>query len=163
LSSLSPERTSALLGIAKLSGWPVASCDALRQHLAGVDAEQDSAYGAFFAALHFSWSHKRPLFVYLDWKEAVSELVACLLDAGRLNFQQSLTLELGRYAPADEVAVYEDGVFEWFDAQLRKCGLQMAYLNTNGDDYALVVLRVGELEAMTALVGVLGFGVTEIL
>lgn len=82
--------------------------------------------------------HQIPFVISVDWKDAVGELNAWVSAAAKENFRKSFRFDLkGVYG--DYSSLSDDGLFSAFDYQLRKIGLQLTIIETDGDEYQLIV------------------------
>lgn len=96
----------------------------------------------------------------LDWKAAIEDIEWRLNASLQDNF--NLSLELPKQGSDEKKAsVSFHHVFEDFDAILRKEGLQMGFINTESDEYVVIVHKVADKERVKQAVEKIGYAYAE--
>src|SRR5690606_11405801 len=96
----------------------------------------------------------------MDWKAGVEDLEWLL--STQLQRQYNLHLELPKPDQYDEMAtVSVNGVFEDFDRVLRQKGLQLGFIDTQSDEYIVLLHRLNDKEKVQAAVAGIGYGYYE--
>lgn len=149
--------------IARRCGWGEEAAAALEAGLATAEVSEPSGAQVLFAALRASQALERPLFLYFDWKESVSELVWALQALARRSFGLDQPPPLGPFTEPDTIALYEDGVFEHFGRWLSDHGLELLYIETPGDHYALLLARLDDRGAMHTHMAALGLTLSPVV
>jgi len=79
-----------------------------------------------------------PFIITLDWSEAIGEFESWVRDAVEENFKKTFKFDRGNRFN-DDSSVSDKDVFYEFDRQLAKVGLKISMIETNGDEYQLVI------------------------
>lgn len=107
--------------------------DGLKQY--DDDEEYRTTYNEFRMYLNHNGI---PFIITLDWKEAADELEAWIQSAVEENFKKTFHFEdEGKYD--EDSSVSDDGLFSAFDRQLQKIGLAVGMIETDGDEYQMIV------------------------
>lgn len=101
-----------------------------------------------------------PFILRLDWKAGIEDLEWVLKSSLKDNF--NLTIELPNESNYEEDAsVSYDNVFEDFDKSLRKQGLQMGFIDTQSDEYIIVLHKISEKEKVEKAIKEIGYDYYE--
>ncbi len=159
---LDAEKITTLSTIARLAGWSAESVSELAEQLSTLDPTPREPHELLYAALNYGWSKQQQLIVCLDWKSAVSELIWQLKTILQQQGVSISEVPLGRFTPPDDVAVYEDGCFEHFDAWLRGRGRELQSIHIPGDHYLFTVGRVADRHDWWRAFHTLGIRITKL-
>ncbi len=98
--------------------------------------------------------------ISLDWKSEIENLEWRLWQSLRKNFNQLIALpDLEDYG--QRASVSHEGVFADFDKPLRKVGLQMGFIDTQSDQYIIVVHKSIDKQAVADAVKLIGYSYYE--
>ena len=95
-------------------------------------------------------------FIRLDWKAPVSELVWELRHELKNQFAMAIDLP-PEDGYGDNATVSFTGIFADYDHALRNHGLQMGFINTDSDEYILVIHKTTDGQAVRAAAGKMGY------
>lgn len=125
------------------------------------DYSQDEDY---MTTLNYvmEYSDKQSLFfiMALDWKQDIKTLEWRLKNSLNKNF--GLSIELPNSNNYDERAsVSFDNIFEDFDKPLRQNGLQIGFIDTQSDEYVIIVHKVLDKEKVQNAIHEIGYSYYE--
>lgn len=83
--------------------------------------------------------------IQLDWKQEIRSLTYKIEYTLKENFNQQIELPK-QEDYGERASVSYDNVFKDFDKALSKIGFQMSFIDTNSDEYIVVVHKVEDLE-----------------
>lgn len=117
-----------------------------------------TAYNEFCIYLNHN---QIPFILSLDWKEAVGELEAWINSAMEENFNKTFRFNYGGIY--DENSTVSDiGLFVAFDNMLRKSNFQISMLETDGDEYRLIIHPVDVIDKVINAVSIMGLSLNSI-
>jgi hypothetical protein len=97
----------------------------------------------------------------LDWKAAIEDLVWRKETALKQNYDTVLELPSeDQWEPRASISY--DNVFKTYDDTLRQHGFQLGFMNTGGDDFALLVFKTTQKDRVEEAVKLTGYGYYEI-
>lgn len=102
-------------------------------------------------------SHFYHFIMGLDWKEAVPDLLWRLRSAAQDNFAIMLNLPESDITYGANACVSTDHVFTGYDAIVRQTGLQIGFINTESDEYVIVVHRIIDRNEVENAVNKIGY------
>lgn len=106
----------------------------------------DEEYGDTYDYFRLYMNHQHvPFIISVDWKEAVEELNGWVSAAVKENLNKSFQFNSeGKYE--EDSTVSDDGLFAAFDYQLGKIGLRLTMIETDSDEYQLIIHPVHDRE-----------------
>lgn len=158
-TSTNPDILKAYDKISELCGWSENQRDLLQKHIL-TQKVGDDIYEIRNIVLDYCCNKEQELFIYLDWKDTVEEFVWELQKILKHNFGINETIPLRENNL--ETPVYEEGVFEYFNANLNQHNLELIGLETNGDDYQIIVNWVINHEEIIQNINSIGFEIWEV-
>ena len=91
----------------------------------------------------------------LDWKSDVETLEWRITTSLQNNFQHYV--ELPSISNYQKMSVSFDNVFEDFDKPLQKKGYQMGFIDTETDQYVIVIHKVSDKKKIEKLIHIIGY------
>jgi len=118
----------------------------------------------FYTTLNFVMdfldNNRIPFILRLDWKAGIEDLEWVLKSSLKDNF--NLTIELPYASNYEENAsISYDNVFEDFDKPIREEGLQMGFIDTQSDEYIIVLHKISEKEKVEKAIKEIGYNYYE--
>jgi hypothetical protein len=127
------------------------------------DFSQDRDYGTNLNYVMSYLDDRNISFIMqLDWKAPVSELAWRLTASLQENFKTILPHLPGEENYDKRVSVSFDNVFRDFDIPLRKNGLQMGFIDTQSDEYVMVIHKTEDKQAVEQSVAKIGYRYYEV-
>lgn len=94
--------------------------------------------------------------IHLDWKQEISSLTHGVNWTLKKNFQQQVELpKQDDYG--DRASVSHKNVFKDFDKAINKIGYQLSFIDTDGDEYIIVVHKTEDLEKVKNAIRKIGY------
>ncbi|OWW25457.1 hypothetical protein B4Q04_07510 [Zobellia sp. OII3] len=123
--------------------------------------DKDSEYfSTLNYVMDFLDDNRIPFILRLDWKAGIEDLEWLLKSSLKDNF--NLTIELPNKSDYKENAsIANDNVFEDFDKPLREQGLQMGFIDTQSDEYIIVLHKISEKEKVKKATNEIGYNYYE--
>ncbi|MFK7771670.1 MAG: hypothetical protein AB8F94_06005 [Saprospiraceae bacterium] len=94
--------------------------------------------------------------ISLDWKQEITSLIHGVNFTLKENFNQQIELpkqeDYGKKA-----SVSFDNVFKDFDHAINKKGFQLSFIDTNSDEYIVVINKVEDLEKVKSAIQKIGY------
>ncbi|WP_454880781.1 DUF6630 family protein [Sphingobacterium detergens] len=101
-----------------------------------------------------------PFILRLDWKAGIEDLEWVLSSSLKENY--NLSIDLPNESHYEENAsVSFDNVFEDFDKLLRQKGLQMGFIDTQSDEYVIVLHKTTDKDKMEKVIKEIGYDYYE--
>ncbi len=99
--------------------------------------------------------------IYLDYKSEIEELEYQINSILKVNYPY-YNIELPPASNYNEEACVSDyGVFDDYSYALRKGGLQLGFIDTDGDDYMIIVHKTQDRNTIDRLITTVGFDYYE--
>lgn len=113
-----------------------------------VDYSYDEQYfSTFNYVLEYFQKKKWYCLQFFDWKQEVQDLEHFIQLAVTNHFETTVRLpHPSTYGT--EASISSEGVFEDYDQKLRDIGLQLGCIDTDSDEYILVIHRIDDIEAI---------------
>lgn len=99
--------------------------------------------------------------ITLDWKESVNEFESWVSDGTKDNFNKTFQFDR-KDIYDDDSSVSDDGLFAAFDSQLHKIGLQITMIETDGDEYHLIIHPISASDAIIHAMQTIGIPLASI-
>ncbi len=113
--------------------------------------DDNEEYGTTYDEFRMYLNHNSiPFIITLDWKEAVKEFEAWVKAAVEENFRKTFKFDHGDKYDEDST-VSDDGVFAAFDQQLHTIGLQITMIETDGDEYQLIIHPTNSIDKVSKI------------
>lgn len=96
------------------------------------------------------------LIMSLDWKAKVEDLEWRVSHALKDNYGISISLPRAEDFNEQET-VSSDGVFEQFDKPLRHVGFQLGFIDTQSDEYVIIIHKTQDKNAVKSAVNNIGY------
>lgn len=110
-----------------------------------VDYSGDNEYfSTFNYVLEYFQKKKWYCFQYFDWKQDVQDLEHFIHSALTTHFETSIRLPYP-LTYGTNASISSEGVFEDYDQKLRDIGLQLGCIDTDSDEYVLVIHRIDDI------------------
>lgn len=94
--------------------------------------------------------------INLDWKEEISSLFHGVNQILTGNFNSEIELpQPENYG--ERASVSSDNVFKDFDKAINEKGYQLSFIDTNSDEYVIVVHKIEDLEAAKNAIRKIGY------
>lgn len=91
-----------------------------------------------------------------DWKEGIEELECSLNDNLKNNY--NLTIDFPNTKDYEEDAtISENNVFKYFDKPLREHGFQLGFINTQFDEYIILLHKVQDRNSIKSSIKIIGY------
>ncbi|MDY3351087.1 hypothetical protein PG357_03700 [Riemerella anatipestifer] len=101
-----------------------------------------------------------PFILRLDWKAGIEDLEWVLQSSLKENY--NLSIDLPNEKDYEEhVSVSCDNVFEDFDKPIRQQGLQMGFIDTQSDEYVIVLHKIADKDKIKKVINEIGYGYYE--
>ncbi|MEQ9077138.1 MAG: hypothetical protein RLP09_24975 [Sandaracinaceae bacterium] len=139
------DRAAAALALAKVCGASDPELERLQAYLASVELSEDG-YAAL-QALQRRPEATGPLLVYVDWKEALEDVVAALQPLVERVLGAAAPIPFGDLDPR-ETPIHDERAQSHLSAWTRGRGLQLSYVDSPGDDYLFLVHPPADLPAV---------------
>lgn len=97
----------------------------------------------------------------LDWRSAIEDLVWRIETSLKQNYDTVIELP-SEHQWEPQASISYDNVFKTYDNALRQHGFQLAFMNTGGDDFALLVFKTAQKDRVEEAVKLTGYGYYEI-
>lgn len=123
--------------------------------------DSNDAFEPLYSLSNFTDDENIAFISLLDWKSAIEDLVWRIETSLRQNYDKVIDL------PSDtqwepNASISYDNVFKTYDNALRQHGFQLGFMNTGGDDYALLVFKTDQQERVEEAVKLTGYGYYEV-
>jgi hypothetical protein len=105
--------------------------------------------------------HDIHLVMALDWKADIADLHWRVSSALRQNFELTLNLPEPQSYPADK-SIAHRGVFSDYDRVLKSEGMQLGFIDTQSDEYVILVHRTADRPYMEKAVHQIGYDYLDI-
>ncbi len=123
-------------------------------------AEDENYFTTLNFFMEFLESGGHNFIIRLDWKSAIEELEEVLKFSLKENYDESIKLpKHEKYG--ENKSVSQPGVFEDYDKPLRLIGLQLAFIDTQSDEYILILHQQQDKEKVKAAVNKMGYNYFE--
>ncbi len=94
--------------------------------------------------------------ICLDWKQEISSLTHGVNQIITENFDKQI--ELPRQEDyGQNASISYNNVFKDFDKEINKIGLQLSFIDTNSDQYVVVVHKIEDLEKAKSAIQKIGY------
>lgn len=94
--------------------------------------------------------------ICLDWKQEISSLTHGVNHTLKENFNEQIELpKQDDYGPRASVSY--DNVFKDFDKAIKSKGYQLSFIDTNSDQYVIVVHKIGDLQKAKNAIRKIGY------
>lgn len=94
--------------------------------------------------------------ISLDWKQEITSLTHGVNYTLKENFNQQIDLPK-QEDYGESASVSYDNVFKDFDGAINKNGFQLSFIDTNSDEYIVVVHRIKDLEKAKNAIQKIGY------
>ncbi len=139
------DRAAAALALAKVCGASDPELERLQAYLAGVELSEDG-YAAL-RALQRRPESSGPLLAYVDWKEALEDVVAALQPLVERALGAAAPIPFGDLDPR-ETPIHDERAQSHLSAWTRGRGLQLSSVDSPGDDSLFLVPPPADLPAV---------------
>lgn len=151
------EEKEGYLGLTKLIVSPKKQAQLINFFENLKDYSQDNDYGTTLNyVIEFLYKEEISFIMSFDWKSDIFNFESQLIIYLKENYNS--TIEMPKAENYDFTAsISYDNVFEDFDRPLRKNGLQLGFIDTQSDEYIVIIHKVVDKEIVGNLVNKIGY------
>lgn len=122
--------------------------------------EDEEYYTTLNYFIEFLENEEYSFIIRLDWKSDIEDLERLLKTSLKENYDE--VLKLPKHQNYDEdMSVSHDGVFEDYGKPIRLIGLQLAFIDTQSDEYILILHKQEDKEKVKVAVNKIGYNYFE--
>ncbi|MEO6523501.1 MAG: hypothetical protein ABIN91_17590 [Mucilaginibacter sp.] len=113
-----------------------------------------------YSLAEFSDQHQIPFIMGLDYRSAIEDLEWRVTTALKHNYDSVIPLPPVSQWPA-KTSVSFDGVFKAYIDALKPHGFQMGFIDTQSDEYIIVVFKIAQQPNVASAIGMIGYNYIE--
>ena len=106
--------------------------------------------------IHSLYQKGNHFIITLDWKQEISSLMHGIEYTLKENFNQQIELPK-QEDYGERASVSYTNVFKDFDKALNQIGFQLSFIDTNGDEYIVVVHKAEDMEKAKSAILKIGY------
>lgn len=127
-----------------------------------LDYSQDKNYfSTFNYVIEYFQKNQFHCLRFFDWKQDVQDLESFIKTALKTHFETTISLpNAEKYG--EDASISADHVFDDYDESLRSFGLQLGFIDTESDEYIIMIHKTTDIDEIEQAVNSIGFDYFEV-